>query len=152
MHVKEEIIMEWLYISPLKSSDAIFEYESLVNYSFPDDFKECVNVNNGAYPKFEVFISTFGKRRRKRVFNNLFSFNKDDPSTIWKYNDWNGRSRDWNMNGEMTNYIAFAKDPFGNLICFDKTDDKIVFVDHETLNVEFVAKSFTEFIESLRKS
>lgn len=56
------------------------------------------------------------------------------------------------MNGEMTNYIAFAKNQFGNLICFDKANDKIVFIDHETLNLENVSDGFTEFIDSLSKS
>ncbi len=52
----------------------------------------------------------------------------------------------------MENYIAFAADPFGNLICFDKSNDTIVFIDHETLRIESASASFTEFIDSLRKS
>ena len=52
----------------------------------------------------------------------------------------------------MENYIAFAADPFGNLICFDKADDSIVFIDRETLSIESVSASFTELVDSLRKS
>ena len=65
---------------------------------------------------------------------------------------WNGRFSDWNPDGQMENYIAFAADPFGNLICFDKADDSIVFIDHETLSIESVSASFTELVDSLRKS
>lgn len=146
--------MEWLFIRPLKSDELIAEYEGKVDYHFPEDFKECVRQNNGANPGPEVFISWHGKRKRKRVLNNLFSFNKEDKSTIWHYNDWRGDMSDWYKfsNGEVENYIAFACDPFGDLICFDKRNDSVVWIDHETMNVEFVAKSFTEFIESLRKS
>lgn len=144
--------MEWLFIKPLNSEELISEYEEKVCYRFPKDFKDCVKQNNSANPGLEVFISWYGKRKKKRVLNNLFSFNKEDRSTIWHYNDWNGKQREWNEDGRMVKYVAFAKDPFGNLICFDKTNDSIVWIDHETLNIEFVADSFTEFINSLRKS
>ncbi len=143
---------KWLYISPLSSVDLIAEYEEVIGYSFPSEFKICVTYYNGAHPKNKVFLSFSGKRKRKRIFNNLFSFNKNDPSTIWKYNDWTGRMRDWNENGQMNGYVAFAKDPYGNLICFDKTNDKIVFIDHETLSIEVVADDFTEFVDSLKKN
>lgn len=148
----ENKIMKWEFVKPLESDKLIEEYEAQIGYVFPEDFNECVKQYNGAYPEREIFRSKNGKRVRKRVFNNLCSFKKEDPLNIWKYNNWNGWMRDWNQNGEMEKYIAFAKDPFGNLICFDKTNDMIVFVDHETLNIEFVANSFTELIESLRRN
>ena len=40
-------------------------------------------------------------------------------------------------------------DAFGNLICFDKTNDKIVFIDHETHSAEEAANTFTKFIKNL---
>lgn len=144
--------MEWIFVEDLQSEDLINEYEEVIKYHFPEDFKKCVRNYNGAYPVLEVFLSFKGKRKKKRVFNHLFSFNKNDVTTIWKYNDWNGRFHEWNTDGKMENYVAFAGDPFGNLICFDKTDDKIVFIDHETLTVENVTDTFTELIGSLRKS
>ena len=52
---------------------------------------------------------------------------------------------------KMGTMAAFAGDPFGNLICFDKTNDHIVFIDHETLSIEPVADSFSEFIAGLKK-
>ena len=58
----------------------------------------------------------------------------------------------WAKNGELDRYIVFATDPFGNKICFDKTNDKIVFIDHETLSIEVVADDFTEFVDSLKKN
>lgn len=144
--------MEWRFVHNLQSEDLITDYEKTVKYCFPDDFKNCIKIYNGAYPILKVFTSFKGKRKRKRVFNHLFSFNKEDVSKIWSYNDWNGGFHDWNEDGKMENYVAFAGDPFGNLICFDKTNDKIVFIDHETLDIESVADSFTELVNSLRKS
>ena len=114
--------MEWTFIDQLKSEELIAEYEEKVGYHFSKDFTECVKQNNGAYPEKHVFLSWRGKQKRKRVFNYLFSFNKDDASTIWHHNNWRGDMSDWYKfsNGEVENYIAFACDPFGNLICFDK--------------------------------
>ncbi len=143
--------MNWRSVKPLVSNDIIDEYEKTINYHFPDSFREFVKINNGGKPSHKVFNT---KVVKERVFDNLLSFNKDDVDTIWHYNDWKGDMSDWYKfsNGEVENYIAFACDAFGNLICFDKRNDSVVWIDHETMNVEFVAKSFTEFIESLHKS
>ena len=46
------------------------------------------------------------------------------------------------------NYIIFACDPFGNQICFDKNDDSIVFLEHETMSVEKIADSFSDLINN----
>ena len=81
----------------------------------------------------------------------MLSFNKEDLNNVWRTNDWNGEMADWNNDKRMEKYVAFAQDPFGNLICFDKTNDKIVFIDHEDLNIEPVSNSFERFIKSLRK-
>lgn len=143
--------MEWLFGYKLESENLITEYEQRMNYKFPKSFTECVKKHNGTHPSLKIFLSK-GKRKRKRVFNSMFSFNQNDIDTIWNYNQWNGKSSDWNEDGKMENYVAFADDPFGNLICFDKTNDKIIFIDHETLQIESVADSFEEFINNLRKS
>lgn len=55
--------MEWLYIGPIKTNDAISEYELLVGYCFPNDFKEYMNINDGAHPKRKIFISTLGEEK-----------------------------------------------------------------------------------------
>ena len=143
--------MKWDYVEELKSVQLISEYEEKVSYHFPGEFKEFIILYNAGYPEYTIFNSYRGKKKIKRVFNYLYSFNKEDKDCIWEYNDWNGYMSGWNTEGKMEKYVAFAGDPFGNLICFDKTDDKIVFIDHETHEIEEVADSFTEFINSLRK-
>lgn len=142
--------MKWNWTKPLESEDLIEEYESKVDYIFPDDFKAVIKENNGARPELKQFKSKLGRRKNTRVFDFLLSFNKNDKWTIWNLNDWNGDMRDWNENGKMENFVAFAGDPFGDLICFDKTNDHIVFIDHETLSIEPVADSFSGFVASLK--
>lgn len=141
--------MNWNWVESLESEDLIKEYEETVGYTFPDEYKEIVKNYNGAYPEFKEFKSRQGRRKSERVFNNLLSFNKNDRVNMWRTND--NIHRIWAENGELDNYIVFANDPFGNKICFDKTNDHIVFIDHETLSIEPVATSFAEFIASLKK-
>jgi hypothetical protein len=141
-------MVNWRSVKPLNSDNIINDFEKEINYTFPDDFKEFVKTYNGGRPSHKVFNT---KVTKDRVLNNMLSFNKEDKCSIWEINDWNGRMRDWNTNGEMENYIAFAMDAFGNLICFDKTTDKIFFVDHEDLSVEFISNTFTVFLKRLRK-
>lgn len=49
--------------------------------------------------------------------------------------------------------IPFAKDPFGNLLCFDyrynEKSPKIVFYDCEETTITTVCDSFTELLERL---
>lgn len=51
--------------------------------------------------------------------------------------------------------FPFGEDPFGNLLCFDYSDNQsVVYWNHEMLdnnghNTVFVAQSFTDFINSL---
>ena len=140
--------MNWRSVKPLVSDNIIDEFEETINYRFPDSFREFVKINNGGQPSHKMFNT---KTVKERVFNNLLSFNKEDLNNVWRTNDWNGEMADWNNDKRMEKYVTCAQDAFGNLICFDKTNDKIVFIDHEDLNIEPVSNSFERFIKSLRK-
>ena len=131
--------MNWEYVKTLKSANLIDEFESLVGYEFPGDFKECVMQYNGGYPEREAFDTDTTK---ERVFNHLLSFNKEDISTIWKTNEGH-------IEGLPDKYVVFADDPFGNLICFDKDNDNVIFWNHEDESVEHIANTFTELLDKL---
>lgn len=131
--------MEWKYVKPLSSVDCINEFESLVNYSFPTEFKNCVLHNNGGRPNKRVFDTDV---QRERSLKTFLSFNKEDRETIWKILEWNKTQL-------LDNYIAFAIDNFGNLICFDKSKQRIVFYNLESDRVEQIANNFSEFMRGL---
>ena len=131
--------MEWKYVKPLSSEDLIEEFERLAKYSFPDDFKKCVSSYNGGRPSLKTFDTDSAKERELKSF---LSFNKDDRETVWKIYDWN-------KDDLSDRYIPFAIDNFGNLICFDSDNNGVVFLDHDNLNSEQIAKSFTEFMTVL---
>ncbi|MCQ2593317.1 MAG: SMI1/KNR4 family protein [Treponema sp.] len=140
--------MNWRSVKPLVFETEIEEFELKIKYQFPTSFKELIQLYNGGKPSDKIFNT---KATKGRVFNNLLSFNKSDPVNIWMLNDWDGLMSDWNKDGLMNSYVAFAQDPFGNLICFEKSNNHIIFIDHETLSIELVADSFTKFIDSLKK-
>lgn len=130
--------MIWFSVKKLESEDLIREYEIKIDYNFPSDFIECVKENNGGCPEFE----NFNTRNNVEVFNRLHSFNKSDRTNIWREFDWTGYE-------EMKSvYVIFACDPFGNKICFDKRDDSIIFLNHETMEVEKIADSFSDLINN----
>ena len=146
---------EWRYVKSLTDPGLIEAYEKHIRYRFPDEFKAFAAANNGGRPpkKKDLFYSFCAGRKCVRVFKALFSFNRDDPGSIWKIEGW---QREWGRKeGELDRYIAFANDPGGNMICFDKNDSKIVYINLEYCDEgesemrETVADSFTELIGGL---
>ncbi len=143
---------EWFLGDTLKDPGLIAEFEQHVGYRLPEDFKMFVVEHNGCYAENELFYSYCRGKKIERVFNHLFSFNKDDIESIWMYHGL-GWQRAWDKAGGLDKYIAFANDPSGNMICFDKTDSKVVFINHEEKSaskmLEKVSNSFTEFVEGM---
>ena len=131
--------MDWKYVKALNSNELIDDYECMVKYVFCDSFKKCIMEHNGGRPSMRIFDTDKAKERELKSF---LSFNKDDRETVWKIFDWN--------KDELTDkYIPFAIDNFGNLICFDASNDKIVFVNHEDMTIEMIANDFDTFLNGL---
>lgn len=130
--------MDWKYVKPLSNEENITVFERMTAFSLPESFKECVRRYNGARPKCRAFDTD---KQTWRELKSFLSFNREDKETLWKMYEacsaaYEGR------------YIPFAIDHFGNLICFAR-NRQIVFLDHETLNIEKIAPSFDEFMFSL---
>ena len=130
--------MKWKYIKPLESENRIEEYETITNYTFPEDYKDFIRNNNGGRPERRVFDT---EKSEGRSFKSLLSYNHNDRETVWKIYNWNK-----NELGGM--YIPFATDDSGNLICFEKISNGIVFINTDDLSVERIADSFSIFINS----
>ena len=133
--------MEWILGRKLKSVELIDEFERLIGYSFCDSFKEAVMLHNAAYTDPDTFDTV---ETKGRVFRALFSFNKEDRGSIWKMCGW-----DDDDTGMEDRYVEFADSPFGDSIAFDRQDDSVVFIDHETLHVEKIADDFDGFLNCL---
>lgn len=131
--------MEWRYVKPLLEDNSIAELESIIEYSFPQEFVQCITQNNGGRPNRQVFDTNVTK---ERMIKSFLSFNKDDKESVWKIIE--GSKEELKIN-----FVPFAIDNFGNLICFNKDNNGIVFLDHENANVEFIAPGFSQFLDSL---
>lgn len=131
--------MNWKYVKALKSENAIAEFEKAYKIEFPDSFKELVTKFNGGRPEKDVYDTD---KTKERTIKSILSFNQDDKETIWKINEYSTEEL-----GDK--YVAFAIDHFGNLLCFSKSDQSIIFMDSETLKTEVIANDFASFIEKL---
>ena len=67
----EEWNMNWVRIKPLFAEQLIIEFENVVGYLFPTEFKEVIKIYNGASPESKEFRYKQGNRIVSRVFNNL---------------------------------------------------------------------------------
>ncbi|MFC4620414.1 SMI1/KNR4 family protein [Camelliibacillus cellulosilyticus] len=99
--------------------------ETQFNVKLPNDFVECVKRNDGGSPIPNVFDI---KEQEPDILNNLLTFDLDSKHSIINVcKDIQDRL--------IKNIIPFARDPFGNFLCFDyresDTKPKIVFWDHE---------------------
>ena len=130
--------MVWKYVKQLSSEKNIESFERLSSFTFPESFKDCIRQHNGGRPKYYVFDTN---RKAGRALKTFLSFNQEDKENI--------RSVYECCKIELQNkYIPFAIDNFGNLICFNYSN-QIIFVNHETFNEEFVASSFDDFLNFL---
>jgi hypothetical protein len=129
--------MEWKYIKSFEEK-SINDFEKLTKFLFPQTFKNCIKQHNGGRPKCRLFDTI---NTSKRGIKRFLSFNPQDKESIWniyKCNELNFCNK----------YIPFAIDNFGNLICFNY-NSQIIFVNHETLQEEFVASNFDDFMNNL---
>lgn len=128
--------IKWKYVTPLKKSSAIRDFEKAYGVSVPGDIKKCIEKNNGGTPSPQCF--TLGKEKNK-VFGNLLSFNEEDDDSVYKFTSVIKRK----------NIIPFGITPNGDLIC--SKAGKIVYYDHETDKIIPISGSLTDFLNSLYK-
>lgn len=136
--------MEWYYVSDLKSTDLINEFERLIGYTFCDSFKKFVMQYNGACAHPDGYSTFDTEESVGHLLAYFLSFNMEDPAPIWNSRNWDDCGT-----GMKDEYVVFADTCFGDSIAFDKSDDSVVFINHETLNVEKIADDFDGFLNSL---
>ncbi|ENQ3104922.1 SMI1/KNR4 family protein, partial [Bacillus cereus] len=138
----------WLFTDKSVDEKTISKVEQSFGIKFPQDYKECVIKYNGGYPKPDNFdFSDEGEGEGGAVFNNLLSFTGDfSIEAIYEF------SKESLQKG----IIPFARDPFGNLICFDyrqsNNEPTVVFFDHEEQgenSIELICNTFTELLNKL---
>ncbi|MCK6075296.1 SMI1/KNR4 family protein [Paenibacillus silvae] len=136
--------VEWIQSDGPISEELIKEVEQYFGVEFPIDYKECIKEFNGGYPEPDVFNIN---DESDAIFSCLLSYTEEGANIITLYE----------ITSEFlpSKIIPFARDPFGNLICFDYRSEKepsIIFFDHEEHSHEAIfpiCRTFTELIDSL---
>lgn len=132
-------LIKWIFTEKSLDEMKIGEVENSFGFNLPDDYKQCIIENNGGFPEPNNFDCEDG--RIEAVFNNLISFTNKDLN-IKMFYEFSSQK-----------LIPFAKDPFGNLLCFDyrynENSPKIVFYDFEETTITPVCDSFTDLLERL---
>lgn len=100
--------VEWLESDGPASEEQIQKVEKYLGVEFPKDYKECVTQFNGGYPEPDLFDIN---EEKDAIFSCLLSHTNDEASILEVY--------DLSSNVLPAEIIPFARDPFGNLICFD---------------------------------
>lgn len=131
--------MEWKYVKKVNNVDDMSAFESIAGYRLCESFKDCILKSNGGRPSKKCFLTD---KNREIELKSLLSINRDDKETLWD-------AIHWLDEGDSEKYVPFATDNFGNLICFDKESDGVVFYDHEDASTEMVASDFDMFIDGL---
>ncbi|GLI82626.1 SMI1/KNR4 family protein [Rossellomorea marisflavi] len=155
----------WQFADQAVSEEYVKKTGSELGYELPEDYIECVALNNGANVEPDLFhVGTVEK-----VFGTLLSYDQDnDEYIVDVFNSYKAAL----PNG----LVPFAFDPAGNLLCFDyknhESNPVIVYWEHENAwekemvmkdeglteeqaeervreNVFYVAATFTEFLDKL---
>jgi len=142
--------LRWICENNSVELTTISKVEAIFGVKFPEDYVKCIMKTDGAYPK----PNRFKLNGNEEVFNNLLSFDEEDSSNIINvYNDVRDRL--------IKKVIPFAEDAFGNLICFDYSDNEkiaIMFWEHEKAfndkeaTMNYMCDSFTELLLMLHES
>ncbi|WHX47199.1 SMI1/KNR4 family protein [Paenibacillus woosongensis] len=136
--------VEWLESDGPASEEQIQKVEKYLGVEFPKDYKECVTQFNGGYPEPDLFDIN---EEKDAIFSCLLSHTNDEASILEVY--------DLSSNVLPAEIIPFARDPFGNLICFDyrgKRIPTIIFFDHEEVGdkaIYQICSTFSELLERL---
>ncbi|MGN4613427.1 SMI1/KNR4 family protein [Bacillus cereus group sp. MYBK71-2] len=141
------IIWSFMSKTPV-TNEEIQAVEQYLNIKLPNDFVACVKKYDGGYPNPKVFDVP---GQDENVFSDLLTLHIEDKySIVQNYKSVKDRL--------VAKVYPFARDPFGNLLCFDYRNSTesptVVFWDHEEENIEKaiypVCSTFTELLASLR--
>ncbi|KYH31385.1 SMI1 / KNR4 family protein [Clostridium tepidiprofundi DSM 19306] len=139
--------IKWKFVKDTPSTEEIKNVETKFNIKLPLDYIECIKENNGGRPRPKIFDFN---NHNEIVFASLLSVMKKDKENVIDVYEWiKDRLPD--------NTYPFAKDPFGNYICFryEGENVSIVFWDHEKANqnkeeaVKFICQTFDQLLDKL---
>ena len=149
--------MEITKQGPTINEQEVKDFEQLIGYSLPTDYRRFLLTNNGGKPNPD-FFDVPGWRYKESFVTDLKGIKTGLKVDLAKlYNLFEGRLP--------KGFIAVGADPGGNLILLSldgSTQGKVYFFDHENEpddatddvkdypNIYEVGKSFDQFLNNLR--
>lgn len=128
----------WKCVKPLNSEDDVDKFLKQNDIKMPREIISCIKENNGGRPSPNIFTT---ETKKERILKAILSYNSNDKETI--YVCYPSVFKDKGL-------FPIASDPAGNFICIDlKSNNAIVFFEHESGNKEFIANGFSEFLNNL---
>lgn len=108
-----------------------------LDYNLPIDY--CVYYAKQI--NLHIKPNLFKVNGKEKMINSLLSMNSDSKVFILNY-----QKIDSQYNGQI---VPFALLEFGDTLCFNKSDNSIVYYDHENDTIEKLADKWDEFQGSL---
>ncbi len=105
--------LEWEYPDAEVSNEEVKNIGDRLGFYLPEDYIKCVSLYGGS----NVYPDVFNLGETKKVFGNLFSFDKSSGENIEKMYDIYKLTLPKEL-------FPIADDPSGNLICFDYKHDE----------------------------
>jgi hypothetical protein len=134
-------IMKWRKSKVPADKQSIDQVKNF-GIQFPSDFRRIAIASHGTQPSPDTI--DFGDLKQI-LFGCLLSFEKNSPIYIERVYRW--------VKDDLPDKVfPFAKDPFGNLYCFDYRDSEdpiIVYWYHESSNVTKVCDNFSDIEKML---
>ena len=129
--------IKWNYKIDLNDENIFSSIEKERGIVIPKQLKKIVIDGNAATPeKYKFIIGS-----TERVLGAVLSFNKGEKDTDTVFTALEVI--------DDKNLLPFGIDSFGNYICMNITENKVVFWDHETGDVFETGKNLTDFFETL---
>ncbi len=142
--------IQWMNAKENLSNVEIKYVEDYFKVTFPEDYTNCIKKFDGAYPLPNAFFIGDDEE----TFNNLLTLHKHEKNfLINMYENIKDRI--------IVHIVPFARDPFGNLICFDYRNGdvpSIVLWNHEVAfsnkekAITFICNSFSDLLGMLHEA
>lgn len=137
--------LDWKYGNRISKDDVIV-LETKFGIKYPKEYVDLVLNSDEASPTLDCWDIPNGEK--EKVFDHLISLSGENENNV--FNTYLILKSEFGI----SSLIPFGADPYGNYICFMKTNMKVYYYDCDTFDDpnytgEYVADSFSEFICSL---
>lgn len=112
--------------------------EEKIGYNFPKDYVDYISNSETLRFEKKLFRTQNGT---EKVLRYLYSFDENARNYILNFQSFDSKFKD--------KIVPFAELEFGDLLCFEKSNNNIVLYNHELDEIETIAINFNEFLGKL---